>query len=265
MIISYENAKKEIARLTIESEKLRNELKRCPQGDICCARNMTSYKWYVIHERGRNYLPKINESLAKKLALKKYMTLKLIELESEIKGLERYCSSIKKACGSKCTSETLLAHEEYSKLLNDFFRNNDEVIQKWTNEEYEKCNKNPENLTIKGTEGKLLRSKSEALIDLMLYTNKIPFRYESKLVLNGITLFPDFTIFNPKTKTLILWEHFGMMDDPLYVDKTYEKLKLYSKNGYIPDVNLIVTFETADNPLSTETVREKIEKIIGWN
>ena len=41
---------------------------------------------------------------------------------------------------------------------------------------------------------KMLRSKSEAIIDRMLYQNKIPFHYEEKLVLDGIILYPDFVI-----------------------------------------------------------------------
>ena len=39
-----------------------------------------------------------------------------------------------------------------------------------------------------------MRSKSEAMIAMSLYVQKIPYRYECELKLGSITLFPDFTI-----------------------------------------------------------------------
>jgi len=60
------------------------------------------------------------------------------------------------------------------------------------------------------------RYKSEVFIDMALFTNNIPFRYECALELGHSTLYPDFTIRHPKTGEICYWEHFGLMDDPSY-------------------------------------------------
>ena len=64
-------------------------------------------------------------------------------------------------------------------------------------------------LVVKGTLGKMLRSKSEAIIDRLLYQNKIPFHYEEKLVLGGITIYPDFVIRHPVTGEYYYWNILG--------------------------------------------------------
>ena len=49
-----------------------------------------------------------------------------------------------------------------------------------------------------------------------------------------------------------------MMDDEDYVNHAYDKLKVYCKNGIIPSINLITTYESKKNPLCAE----KVEMII---
>lgn len=157
-------------------------------------------------------------------------------------------------------TEQLLYHPEYSRLLENHFIPINEELWRWQNARYESCKKNEENLKIKGTQGKMLRSKSEAIIDMMLYKNRIPFRYEEKLVLDGITLYPDFVIRHPATGEYFYWEHFGMMDDEDYRNHACNKINLYCKNGIIPSVNLIMTFETQNQPLSAERVEMIIQE-----
>ena len=88
--------------------------------------------------------------------------------------------------------------------------------------------------------------------------NKIPFRYECSLTLNETTLFPDFTIKHPKTEKIYYWEHFGLMDNPSYVQNTYSKLHLYTSNGIIPNIHLITTYETKDYPIDVDTISKII-------
>lgn len=107
--------------------------------------------------------------------------------------------------------------------------------------------------------GNLVRSKSEALIDMALYVHKIPFRYECALNLGGITLYPDFTLRHPQTGEFYYWEHFGLMDDEVYSANTSSKLQLYTSCGIIPGIQLITTYETKEYPLSTETIEKTID------
>ena len=128
-------------------------------------------------------------------------------------------------------------------------------------EEYDRCRIHPENLIVKATRGKYVRSKSEAIIDKLLFNAGIPFRYEDKLVLGDNTIYPDFTVRHPRTAEYYYWEHFGLLDDPKYVSESVcRKIKLYSDNGIIPSVNMIFTFETKRHPLSIETVERIIRE-----
>ena len=118
----------------------------------------------------------------------------------------------------------------------------------------------PEHLIHKSSSGNLVRSKSESIIDMLLYINKIPFRYECALSLGNITLYPDFTIRHPQTKEFYYWEHFGMMDNTIYTQNTFTKLQLYISHGIFPGTNLITTFETSNNPLDIQTVERIIKQ-----
>jgi hypothetical protein len=72
-------------------------------------------------------------------------------------------------------------------------------------------------------------------------------------------LYPDFTTRHPKTGQVYYWEHFGLMDQPEYINRACQKIKMYCENGIIPGINLILTYETKENPLSIDQV-EKIVK-----
>ena len=128
------------------------------------------------------------------------------------------------------------------------------------NAEYEKGAPNPEQLIHKTITGEKVRSKSEAFIYTSLTTNRIPFRYEGALHLGKKTYYPDFTIRHPRTGEVIYWEHFGKMDSREYARKTFAKLEQYQYFGIIPSVNLIITFETKEHPLSIEEVENIIER-----
>lgn len=120
--------------------------------------------------------------------------------------------------------------------------------------------KSAKQLLHKTISGNLVRSKSESLIDMLLYTHKIPFRYKCALQLGDITLYPNFTIRHPYTGHIFYWEHFGRMDDPTYCKNTYNKLQLYSSHRIIPSIHLITTYETQEYPLSTHTVEKVIQQ-----
>ncbi len=104
-----------------------------------------------------------------------------------------------------------------------------------------------------------VRSKSETIIAMMLKTNKIPYRYECKLRLDGRDYYPDFTIRHPITGEVFYWEHHGLMDDEDYCQKAASKLQVYCRNNIIPTVNLILTYETKEKPLDSELVENYIK------
>lgn len=55
-----------------------------------------------------------------------------------------------------------------------------------------------------------------------------------------------------------------MIDSPFYAQKYLKKMQLFLENGIIPDLNLITTFETKDNPLTSQKVQEQINIYFSW-
>jgi len=91
--------------------------------------------------------------------------------------------------------------------------------------------------------GVRVRSKSERMIADSLDQAKIPYCYEVMHAFDGKILYPDFVIFRPFDGKLVIWEHFGRMDDEVYKQNAIDKMITYVEHGYYPFDNLICTYE----------------------
>ena len=246
-------------QLEKQIDNIHSQLKTLPEGKLVCCHTNNHYKWYNYSSNGRIYIPKKQQDLAEKLALKKYLILLLKEISHEKRAIDLY---LKHHETETPASEKLLQnHPEYQTLLFPYFKPFSQTISEWLNAPYEKNMQYPEKLIHKSISGNVVRSKSEALIDTLLYTNKIPFRYECALYLDETLLFPDFTIIHPHTEQIYYWEHFGMMDKPSYIQKTFRKLQTYANYGIIPSIQLITTYETKNVPLTANTIEKIIQDI----
>ncbi len=227
-----------------------------PPGKLICCHNKNHCKWYHSDSHSKSYISKKDKPLAEKLAIKKYLSLYLEDLQNEKKAIEFY---LRHHSHSGKAEQLLTNTSEYQHLLAPHFSPLSKELSDWMQKSYEHNPLHPEHLNIKSSSGNLVRSKSEMIIDMFLHLNKIPFRYECALYLNETTIYPDFTIRHPQTGTFYYWEHFGMMDDPTYAKKAYSKLQLYTSHGIIPSIQLITTYETKEHPLSTEVIEKLIE------
>lgn len=246
----------ESQRLDNEISLLQKQLKTFPPGKLICTRNQNRFKWYQSDGHNYVYIPKKNRSLAEKLAIKKYLSSKLDDLVAEKKSIQFYLRHHRSDTNK--TERLLTEESEFKNLLSSYFTPLSKELSDWAHANFP-CNpKYPEQLIHKSSSENLLRSKSEAMIDLLLHTNRIPFRYECALQLGEITIYPDFTIRHPKTGKFYYWEHFGMMDHPTYSKKVASKLDLYISYGIIPSIHLITTYETQNNPLSIEVIGKLI-------
>lgn len=226
-----------------------------PPGKLICVQNGKYFKWFQSDGHIKTYIPKENRQLAEKLAIKKYLSLQLEDLENEKRATEFYLRHSRlQGKAERLLSET----SEFKNLISPYFQSISEEISNWKNEEYEHNIMYPEQLIHTSGSGNKVRSKSEFMIDMYLYMNKIPFRYESALRLGETTIYPDFTIRHPETGEFYYWEHFGLMDNLNYTKNAYSKLQLYANHGIIPTINLITTYETREHPLTYET----IEKVV---
>lgn len=255
-ITNYQQIKKEQQKLEAQVHSIQAQLKALPKGKLIFSRTGKYTKWYQSDGKTKIYIPKKRLHLAEQLAIKKYLQLQLEEVLRDKRLIDQYLHIHD---SEHTTAEQFITEDsEYHKLLSHYFQT--EFQSEWMNASYEKCTKNPEHLIHKSISGNVVRSKSEVLIDMMLFTNRIPFHYEETLQLGNIILHPDFTIQHPRTGEILYWEHFGKMDDTAYAKNAADKIALYIRHGIIPSIHLITTFETQDEPLTSEKVRQVIEE-----
>ncbi len=257
----YQKMLKESQRLDRYIKRFRQEIEKLPEGKLIHIQNGKYNQWYQSDGHIKKYIPQKNRKLIEKLAIKKYLSYLLEDFVNEKRAIEYYLKHHRETVGK---AENLLTNKsEYRDLLSPYFKTKSKVMQEWLQEPFEQNSQYNENLILKSISGNVVRSKSEIIIDTLLFINKIPFRYECALKLGKKKIFPDFTIKHPKTGEIYYWEHFGKMTDEDYVRKTCFKIQLYSLHGIIPNVNLIMTFETPEKPLSAQDVMEVIEKYFG--
>ncbi len=242
-------------RLEKELESIQNKIGELPNGKLICVHNGDYIKWHQSDEHKITYIPKKNRKLAEQLAMKKYLCLKEEELVKEQAAIHTYLQQ----CKTENKAEELYEIPEYAELLLPSGTPESQELNEWMQAPYTRNPVCPEQLVHKTNSGILVRSKSEAIITMLLHMYKIPFRYECALQLGESTVFPDFTIRHPQTKQYFYWEHFGMMDNASYSTKALSKLRLYMANEIFPSIQLITTYETKEQPLDSAFVEMLIK------
>lgn len=258
MFYNYREITKRINEIKMELEEINIKEKTFPKGELICAKNGSRYKWYVTNDKKPKYLSKKEIKLAEELAVKKYYELRKYELQEELKACREYELKAQKHIISQ--SDKIIEHDEYQKLMGSRVRDVNKEVKKWAEAEYEGNSSYKEKLIVRAANGRYVRSKSEAVIDKVLHREGIPFRYEDKLVLGNVVMYPDFTIRHPDTGKVYYWEHFGMMDNQEYVEHACKKIKQYCDNGIVPSINLIMTYETKEYPFSIEDAEQVVRK-----
>ncbi|MCR4677103.1 MAG: hypothetical protein K5634_07790 [Sphaerochaetaceae bacterium] len=109
--------------------------------------------------------------------------------------------------------------------------------------------------------GYRVRSKDEVMITDYLCAHGFLFVYEQPLKLDGITYYPDFTLYNGVNGESVIWEHFGSVDDPEYAAKNFQKLEVYQRNGYRIGINLFITVDGRRNSFHGEDIEKTAQRI----
>lgn len=252
----YHTAIDILAQLAAEAETAEAKIKKLPEGEL---RRYSSGKYsrYYCKKAGQKkiYLPASKYELIEQLARKTY--------------LQRYLEFHEAA--QEILQNFLQTHQDWldvrARLLEDFpflaenlaYTELERELRLWEDAPYEQCPYHPENKKVEGARGIMMRSKGEGDISYDLANDREPFHYEQLWRFPECDIYPDFTIRHPKTGEFILWEHFGMMDNPGYVEETVRKLKVYEANGFSPGNNLIVTYEDKEHPLSHRRILNEID------
>ena len=133
----------------------------------------------------------------------------------------------------------------------------------WGQQPYEASDYLPEGRTIITSRGQRMRSKAEVMIAEKLYEYGIPFRYEQEVVLDGVTLHPDFTFEGADGSEFYL-EFCGMMDDERYVENHKRKVAMYQAADIVPWKNIIYVYARG-NELDMRRIDSIIRtQVIAW-
>lgn len=106
------------------------------------------------------------------------------------------------------------------------------------------------------SDGTKVKSRAELAFYEYLKMKGVVFRYEAPVMIDGQVWYPDFTIIRESDGAVILWDHFGMMDDEGYRRTAEYKIAKYISEGYLPFVNLITTFDFGGDDIDLSMVDE---------
>lgn len=205
------------------------------------------------------YISKDHMVTAKALAQKDYEQRVLARAMEEYKFLSKYWECIS---GSTLGDVFAELHRARKAIVTPLVPDQDQMIAEWLAESFESM-PFTENTEFYTTNEIRVRSKSELIIANLLEQYGVPYKYEKPIYLKGLgQVRPDFFCLNVRLRKEYAWEHFGMMDNSGYAIKNTEKLSYYQQNGLFPGKNMIATFETSQNPISSKIIKGVIEEYL---
>lgn len=174
---------REKSRLLQEKASIECQIHDAPSGTLTFVKNKSKdkiyYKWYVRNEksgsrRSKKYLRRQEKKFAKTLAKKGLLKARLDDINRELKALDAYLS---KHCDSSFFQK-LVSSPGYGELYagDEIPLNPDikEELEKWAHDEFETNPYHPEERNVPTDYGIFVRSKSEAIILMLLVMYNIP-------------------------------------------------------------------------------------------
>ena len=201
------------------------------------------------------YIKKNNYDLAQDMAMTEYYENLLEEISGRLLELEGIFDELDDNIYLKALNKM---PESKRALVKVPYVSDEDALLEWLQQDFEKMGfreNTPEFYTRKGMR---VRSKTEVIIADMLEEMAIPFLYEKPLELKSGTVHPDFTLFDPRSRKEVYWEHFGMMDDVEYRNNAFMKIRKYEESGLFQHDSLIWTFETSKYQINTKLLRKMV-------
>ena len=248
--------------------KLEKRLANAPEGSLVVSKTAkgTYARYLVMHnDSGRIYLNKSHHKTIARLAQKEYDRKALFIAKKELSALRNviaYCDI------DKVEDAFLQCHEGKRDFIAPAVESDASYRARWLSQNYVQKQKSEGTRLYPTEKGDLVQSKSEGMQANYLFHHDYAYLYEKRITLNdhGRTVYryPDFTILDPVTRTEVIFEHFGMVDDAEYYQNSFiDKLRLYLENGYVIGETFLFTFETHDRPFTMDQFERVLEARFG--
>lgn len=222
------------------------------------------------HKKGFQYYMKTDKGIKYIKANEKEQAKQIVQHEYESKVIKAAEEEYKKLSALIKVYENNVIEDIYKQmpigkrvLTNPIELTDEEYIKKWNEQKYEKLAFMEEAPELYSLRGERMRSKSEVIIANLLDKMKINYKYEKPLKLDKLGfVHPDFTLLDINKRKEIYLEHLGMMDDQVYRNNAFNKIRAYERNGYYMGDCLIITMETVNCPLDIKALEKKIKYVM---
>lgn len=271
MVGFYYEMLAEKERLEKDVRKFTRLLEGMPEGELRVHKDGKRYRYYrkiliagngKSHNGKREVIRSSNTELIETLAKKGFYEHYIKDAKREIGAIDKYLQNHDKSDG--WLYRYLNHNVGIKNILARFFNVEKDSLLAWEMCDYVKYSGYPEQLNVPTMANHMVRSKSEGLIVNALFMNKIPYHYEEEFELkDGSIIYPDFIIRHPVTGKIYIWEHLGRIDEEDYLVKNLGKIKQYIESGFIPTVNLIITYETKNSPVDVRYINEMVTYYFG--
>ncbi|MBR3468115.1 MAG: hypothetical protein IKH28_00225 [Lachnospiraceae bacterium] len=228
-----------------------------PEGYLRVSRDQGYVRFYhCVEDRHGTYIPKENIQLPRQLAQKTYQEAVMQKATARLKQISKLLRDYE---DDEIEQIYNSSHVERQAMITPVEPTMDQLLNDWMNEAYKGKEFQEGTMMILSEKGERVRSKSEKILADYFFRNGIPYKYEKPLLLKGYgTVYPDFTLFSPKLRKEIYWEHEGRMDDPVYARSAVKKIYGYEQNGIFEGERLILTYETEDTVMNTRDIERKL-------
>lgn len=233
----------------------KKKLSYYPKGEIYFKYQHGKHRPYIKIGNEKRYLAKEEISLISKLLNKKIDNVIIKNIEENITVLDHIQSKykgIEYILGDSVIKEIEMKIGRGFKVSDFLLPPNKTQSANFCQDK--KIHKTPANIKV--------RSRAELVIATFLEMKGIEYIYEQTLKLPFRTAAPDFTIIRKSDGKKIIWEHFGMMDNPGYYESRMELLTEYHEAGWLPYENFIATFGEKDSPIDMTTLETICETML---
>ena len=266
-LISRESLSLQVAARLQELQVLRSEkqkaLRNAPKGRLRISTSKSGHShFYLVSNSNLNgvYVPEKELRKVQAVAQRDYDKAILSATIREIELLEKFAQRYK---GTEIEDTYNSLNSARKRLVSPAILPDAKYAELWQSLPYKAKSFAEDTPEIYTSRGERVRSKSEVIIADSLDSEGVPFRYEFPLTVKGMgTLHPDFYCLNIHSRKELVWEHFGLMDNPEYASNAVKKIELYDKSGYTLGDKFIATFETSATPLNAKHVRSVIRKFL---